>query len=121
MPRPVHFDLSADDPDRAITFYSNAFGWKFDKWQGPFEYWVITTGVDPERGIDGGMSRRSEGATNSNTIGVPSIDDALKKVTVAGGSIVRPKGPIPGVGWFATCKDTEGNEFGVMQSDQSAK
>ena len=47
MPRPVHFDLSADDPDRAITFYSNAFGWKFDKWQGPFEYWVITTGVDP--------------------------------------------------------------------------
>ena len=121
MPRPIHFALSADDPERAAKFYADAFEWKFDKWQGPFDYWVITTGAGPEPGIDGGMSRRSEGATNSNTIGVASIDDALKKIAASGGTVVRPKGPIPGVGWFATCKDTEGNEFGVMESDKSAK
>ncbi|HYK53026.1 MAG TPA: VOC family protein [Candidatus Eremiobacteraceae bacterium] len=121
MSRPVHFDFPADDPERAVKFYSSAFGWKFDKWSGPFDYWVISTGADSERGIDGGMSPRSAGATSSITISVTSIDDSLKKISDAGGTIVRPKGPIQGVGWFATCKDTEGNEFGVMQSDQSAK
>jgi predicted enzyme related to lactoylglutathione lyase len=79
MPRPVHFEISADDPDRAVQLYSSVFGWKFDKWGGPMEYWVITTGRAPEPGIDGGMSRRSAGDGNSNTIGVDSVDDALKK------------------------------------------
>ena len=121
MPRPIHFDLSADDPERAVKFYSSVFGWKFEKWQGPMEYWLITTGTAPEPGIDGGMSRREPGATDSNTIGVPSIDDAMKSIAAAGGKVVSEKRAIPGVGWFATCKDTEGNEFGLMQSDQSAK
>ena len=81
----MHFDLLADDPERAVKFYTSAFGWKFDKWSGPFDYWVITTGSDTERGIDGEMSQRSAGATNSITIGLTSIDDSLKKVTDAGG------------------------------------
>lgn len=121
MPRPVHFELSADDPDRAVKFYSSVFGWKFDKWDGPMEYWLITTGADAEPGINGGMSRRGPDGDEPTTIGVPSVDDSLAKVVAAGGTVVRPKGAIPGVGWFAVFKDTEGNPFGLMQSDRSAK
>ena len=58
MPRVVHFELSADDPERAIKFYENAFGWKTEKWAGPMDYWLIMTGPEDEPGIDGGLSKR---------------------------------------------------------------
>jgi uncharacterized protein len=121
MPRPVHFEFSADDPDRAVKFYSSVFGWKFAKWGGPFDYWVITTGKDPEPGIDGGMTRRQPGGGGPTTIAVPSLDHYLEKVVAAGGTVVQPKGPIPGVGWFATFNDTEGNRFGLLEPDESAQ
>jgi predicted enzyme related to lactoylglutathione lyase len=56
-----------------------------------------------------------------NTIGVPSVDEFIKKVEAAGGKVIAPKMPIPGVGWFAYCTDTEGNLFGIMESDEKAK
>jgi uncharacterized protein len=34
---------------------------------------------------------------------------------------VVPKMPIPGVGWVAYFKDTEGHIFGAMQADATAK
>jgi uncharacterized protein len=122
MARPVHFDISADDPQRAAGFYSSVFGWKFDKWSGEgFDYWMITTGEE-QPGINGGLSRRTEGAGDPmNTIGVHSIDDSLAAVAAAGGKVERAKAPIPGVGWFAVCSDTEGNKFGVMQPDEAAR
>ncbi len=46
MQRPVHFDMSAEDPTRAAQFYGDVFGWKFQKWEGPVDYWMITTGTD---------------------------------------------------------------------------
>jgi uncharacterized protein len=121
MARPVHFDITADDPDRAVGFYRSVFGWSFDKWGGGgMEYWLITTG-DEAPGINGGMSRRGQGSdATMNTIGVESIDDTLRAIEGAGGRVERPKGPIAGVGWFAVCADTEGNSFGVMQPDESA-
>ncbi|HOC31682.1 MAG TPA: VOC family protein, partial [Armatimonadota bacterium] len=53
MPRPIHFELPADDPERAVRFYENVFGWKVQKWDGPQEHWLITTGEAPAPGIDG--------------------------------------------------------------------
>ncbi len=41
MPRPIHFEIPAEDPQRAIGFYSSVFGWEFDQWDGPMEYWII--------------------------------------------------------------------------------
>ncbi len=55
-----------------------------------------------------------------NTIGVDSVDDSVAKIVANGGKVVEPKMPIPGIGYFAYCLDTEGNAFGVMQSDPSA-
>ncbi len=122
MPRITHFDLYADDPERAIAFYERALGWKIDKWQGPMEYWLVNTGPDDEPGIHGGLSRRSDpGTTTVNTISVSSLDEIVDKIGAAGGTITSPKSAIPGVGWFAMARDTEGNEFGLMEDDPEAK
>jgi predicted enzyme related to lactoylglutathione lyase len=120
--RVVHFDISAENVERAIQFYESAFGWKFTKWEGPMEYWLIMTGPEKEPGIDGGLSKREDSeARVTNTIEIDSIDQALTRITKAGGKILQPKGPIPGVGYFAQCADTEGTIFGLMESDTSAK
>ena len=122
MPRVIHFEIPADDPERAIAFYQNVFGWKIDKWEGPMEYWLIMTGPEEEPGIDGGMTRRTEpGMGTENTIGVASIDEYLGKIEAGGGKILRPKSTVPGVGYLAYCQDTEGNTFGLMQEDTSAQ
>src|ERR1700736_3476609 len=98
MPRPGHFDISANDPDGLVKFYSSIFGWRFNKWQGgPMEYWVIETGKD-QPGIDGGLRKRNgDPAVTKNTIAVPSVDDFCAKITAAGGK-ATPMGGIPGVG-----------------------
>jgi predicted enzyme related to lactoylglutathione lyase len=122
MPRPIHFDLTVDNPERAMKFYKDVFGWKFEKWNGPMEYWMVTTGDEKEPGINGGLSKRGEsGMPNMNTIGVSSVDKFSKMVQDEGGKILMPKSPIPGIGWFATCQDTEGNIFGIIEEDRTAK
>jgi predicted enzyme related to lactoylglutathione lyase len=122
MPRPIHFDFSADNPKRAIKFYQSVFGWKFEKWDGPMEYWMATTGDDKEPGINGGLAKRGEPSMpNMNTIGVPSVDQFSKKIAQSGGKVLQPKMAIPGIGWFASCQDTEGNMLGIIQMDEKAK
>jgi uncharacterized protein len=121
MSRVIHFEIPAADPERASKFYQKVFGWKFDKWAGPMEYWMVTTGAEGTPGINGGLMRNTNVKTTTNTVGVESVDAAIKTATGAGGKLVMPKTPIPGVGYFAYCEDTEGNLFGVMQADKNAK
>ena len=122
MPRVIHFEIEAENPERAIKFYQEVFAWKAEKWEGPVEYWLITTGKEDEPGIDGGLSRRTEAYPSTvNTIAVPSVDEYVKKVERAGGTLVRPKMAVPGVGWMAYFKDPEGNLFGMMETDESAR
>ncbi len=121
MSRIVHFEIPADDPERAIQFYESVFGWRIEKWEGPIEYWLIMTGPEDEPGIDGGLARREDPATTiENFIDTKDLDASLKAVAAQGGEITRPKMAVPGVGWVAYIKDTEGNIIGLMQSDQAA-
>lgn len=121
MTRVVHFEIDAKKPERAIKFYEGVFGWKIEKWKGPVDYWLIVTGKEKEPGIDGGLAKRTEKEPSTvNTIDVPSVDEYVKKVEANGGSIVRPKMAVPGVGWMAYFKDPEGNIWGMMESDPSA-
>jgi hypothetical protein len=95
----VHFEFVADNPERARKFYQTVFGWKIEKWKGPLEYWLITTGDKGQPGIDGGFGRReSTEDTFVNMIEVPDVDKYAKLVEKSGGTIVRPKQAIPGVG-----------------------
>ena len=128
MPRPIHFEIHAEDTQRAIAFYSTLFGWEFTQW-GTEPYWLIKTGEPSERGIDGGLlPRRGAGpnemaAVNAYvcTITVTDLDTMVRRMTDAGGSVALPRMPIPTVGWLAYGKDTEGNLFGMMQMDEAAK
>lgn len=122
MSRVIHFELTAEDPARAIAFYEKVFGWQLNKWDGPVEYWLISTGPEDEAGIDGGLSRRAEtqGSGTVNTVGVASVDTAAVLVKANGGEIIQPKRAVPGVGWMVYCRDSEGNAFGMMEDDPTA-
>lgn len=127
MPRVVHFEIHAQDPERAMLFYQSLFGWKFSKWNGPTEYWLIETGPKEQPGINGGLLRRRGNIDGSAVmayvciIDVPSVDTYLNKIELLGGKLAVPRMAIPGVGWLAYAKDTEGNVFGIMQKDPNAK
>lgn len=122
MNRIVHFDIYADDPDRAAGFYQNVFGWKAEKWTGGMDYWLVTTGPDNEPGINGGLGKRQDPTDHTtNTVDVASLKETEAKIKAAGGKVLEPRMPIPGVGWFGLCADTEGNRLGLMESDPNAK
>lgn len=122
MAKVVHFEIPVDDPERAVRFYQAVLGWKIEKWQGPMDYWLATAGEEAEPGINGALTRRQGGFQSTvNTLEVPSVDDLAAKVVAGGGSIVMPKTAIPGIGYLVYCHDTEGNLFGMMQSDPNAQ
>ena len=120
MPRVVHFEINADDPDRAVKFYTEALGWKISKW-GPMEYWLIETGEKEEPGIDGAIMAREKDWATVNTVSVPSLDEFTKRVEKAGGQVVSPRQTIPGIGYHSYCLDSEGNISGILEEDTSAK
>lgn len=125
MARVVHFEVHADNPERAVAFYEKVFGWRF-RHIPEIDYWMIMTGEGP--GIDGGLLRR-RGARPADgqavnafvcTLGVDSVDSAVGAATQAGGRVAVAKTPIPNVGYIAYLHDPEGNIFGVHQEDASA-
>lgn len=122
MGRVVHFEIVADDAERISKFYENVFNWKVQKWEGPMDYWFLMTGDEKEPGIDGAFGmRQSPDDAVVNTIDVDDVDKYVKLVEENGGEIVRPKQVIPGVGYLAYFKDTEGNLWGMMKDDPEAK
>lgn len=120
MNRVTHFDITGEETEKVISFYEGVFGWKFAKWDGPFDYWMIETGSKDEPGINGGLSKKGQNPP-MNTIEVSNIDETIEKVKQEGGEIIMEKGPIPGIGWFANFKDPQGNMFGIMQTDSKAQ
>lgn len=126
MPRVVHFEIHAGDPERAIAFYRALFGWEFTRWNSELEYWLVKTG-EGQPGIDGGLIRRRGEIDGTAaiayvcTVDVAAVDETAKRAVELGGQVVVPKMPIPGVGWLVYAKDTEGNIFGCMQSDPAAR
>lgn len=141
--RVIHFEIHAADTATVAEFYRNIFGWEIRKWDPPslkasdgkatplVDYWIVMTAPDgsKEPGIDGGIVGRKGPAPKGGeaitsfvcTIHVPSVDEYVKKVEAAGGTIALPKMPIPGLAWLAYCKDIEGNIFGLYEDDKNAQ
>ena len=124
MPKVVHFEMPFDDAARANRFYADVFGWQSSQWDGPVEYHLQQTGPDAEPyGIGGALIARAEALNDGGTlvvIGVEDLDAYIGKVTAAGCEIVTPRTAIPGVGWFANFRDTEGNVVGMFQDGTDA-
>ena len=124
MNRVIHFEIQADNIERATKFYEKALGWKIKqamkKEDGGMNYWLIKTG-ESGPGIDGGLYERPAKSEDrffvyDCTIAVDDIDKAIVAVKANGGEITREKMEMPKVGWFASAKDTEGNRFALMQA-----
>ncbi len=129
----VHFEIQADDIDRAIKFYKTVFDWKFERY-GEMEYWGIYTGRSKgsdggQVGINGGLLKRNAPAPEQGkspnayvcTIETDDIDAMIAKILAAGGTNQMPKTAVAGMMWTAYYTDTEGNIFGIMQDDPNAK
>lgn len=126
MPRPIHFEIHAADMDRAQRFYETMFGWTFQSW-GDGTYRLIDTGGEGS-GINGGLApRRGDSPAGGEpvsawvcTVDVDDVEAYVAKAEANGGAVALPRMAVPGVGWLAYVKDTEGNIFGMMQEDRSA-
>ena len=129
--RIVHFEIHAADPERAMKFYKNVFGWEFPRWMEDPPYWGVMTAAEgsEEPGINGGlMNRRGEAPSDGApvnafvcTIQVDSYDFTHDKIIQAGGTVAVPKHAISGMAWQGYYKDTEGNIFGLHQRDENAR
>lgn len=116
MGRIIHFEIPSDSPEKLTSFYSEIFGWTYQKY-GDMEYWLAGTGDKDKPGIDGAITRRSENVPYTvNTVEVNSIDQARQLIQQHGGQVLSDTMDIPDVGKFAYCKDPEGNIFGILQS-----
>jgi len=117
MAKVVHFEIPADDPERAAKFYEDVFGWKIQRWDGPFDYWLVTAGPEDEPGIHGAIMTKEMGDAVRNTIQVDSLKEAMENIEKEGGEMLTEKGDIPGVGSMAAFQDPEGNVFVIMEPE----
>ena len=121
MSRVVHFEVPVRNSEAARKFYGNVLSWQFFRWEGPEEYWLITTGENETPGINGAFyTPDPEMSGTVNTVEVDNLDEALARVKANGGQMASPINRIPGVGILAYVKDPEGNTFGMMQRDPNA-
>ena len=119
----VHFEIPADDEDRARSFYAAAFGWTMTP-MPEMSYTMVETGPsDPRTGptepgyINGGMMHREGDFRAPNlVIDVGDIEAALRDVEAAGGSTVSGRQPVGEMGFAAYVKDTEGNLVGLWET-----
>ena len=137
----VHFEIPADQPERAARFYRELFGWDIQRWEGSaeetegmadyrpenFEYWMVRTvptdehGMPARPGVNGGlMPRVVPGQAPVNYINVENVDQFVAKAERLGAKVLMGKSPVPRMGWFAQLTDTEGNVFAIWETDPNA-
>ena len=113
----THIEIPADDPARAQRFYEGVFGWSFTAMPDFPDYFMYTTPAGSE-GVGGAIGKRDVSAPHAirNYIVVGSIEASIEKATALGGSLVEGKAEVPGMGWYAVVKDSEGNEIAFWES-----
>ena len=124
MDHVVHFEIPVDDLERAKAFYGTVFDWELQTIPDMQYTIAMTTPIDEQTqmptspgAINGGLMDRSKDTpTPVITIGVDSVEEALKKVEAEGGKVITPSTPIPGMGAFGYFTDPEGNVMGLFQS-----
>jgi predicted enzyme related to lactoylglutathione lyase len=112
----VHFEIPADDIGKGQEFWSGLFGWTFQSFPGPFEYHIAR--ITEQAGV--ALTNMEPGKRGIRPyFDVDDINAGVARVRELGGE-ANDAAPVPTMGWFATCKDSEGNEFGLWQTDESA-
>jgi predicted enzyme related to lactoylglutathione lyase len=117
----VHFEIPFDDAERARRFYEDALEWQVEQF-GDMAYFM-TRGEDSDgMGSDGALAERdADLRTPLLYIAVADIDASLARIRAGGGEPLTDRIPIPGMGWWAAFRDTEGNRMGLFQHDPSVE
>jgi uncharacterized protein len=115
--QPVHVEIPAGDTAKAQEFWGSLFGWQFQAYEGAPSDYLMTRITDQT----GGAIYKPDGATQGLRVyfDVEDINAGAGRVRELGGEAGDAM-PVPSMGWFALCKDVEGNEFGLWQNDPSA-
>jgi hypothetical protein len=131
MGRVVHFEIHVDDVERAKRFYGEVFGWTFQDWTAYVgaAYWGAVTGDETQPGINGALMQRQSAPPQDGqgvnafvcTMGVDDYDATEAKILESGGKVSTPKTALTGMAWQGYYFDTEGNIFGIHQTDVNAK
>lgn len=130
MSRVIHFEIQAENPQRAVEFYQTVFGWQVQDWSdfAGMPYFGVVTGEDGQMGINGAIMQRPGAnpevggvvAGGVLTIGSDDFDADAQKILDAGGTVALPKAALPGMAWQGYFHDTENNVFGLHQPDPEA-
>ena len=117
MGRVTHFEITADDSQRAKKFYE-IFGWQIaDSGMEGMDYWLAKTGEDSGMGINGAiMSKKYNHQPTIIWISVDNLKDMIEKVKAAGGKLAGEIQTVPGIGDTVYVIDTEGNKIGLIQA-----
>lgn len=124
--KPTYFDFTVKNVGTTKQFFERVFGWRFERFAMPYEYYRIQAGAPDEPGIDGGIGAVKDTAISGGkpltqvTMPVTNLDEYLTRVSTNGGRIIEPRMPIPGIGWYATCAEPGGLTFGIIEADPNA-
>jgi predicted enzyme related to lactoylglutathione lyase len=117
----IWFEIPADEPKRAQTFYKKMFGWKINVMPGMTDYWHLDTGGDNASPDAGMLPRKHASQPITNYFNVPSLTRAVAKLQKLGGTVCMGRTAVPQRGYFAICRDTENNEFALWENNLKAK
>jgi predicted enzyme related to lactoylglutathione lyase len=126
----AHFEIYADDPAKLSKFYADLFDWQMQLMPGMDYTYIKTVETDAKGmptqpgGVNGGMIKRPAGYHTKawvNYVNVESLDASLKRAQELGARVMKPRAPVPGMGWFAMLTDPQGNEFAMWETDPGAK
>jgi uncharacterized protein len=112
----VHIEIPADDTTKGREFWGGLFGWTFESYPPGGEYHMTQIG----EGMGAAVTNMEPGKRGTRAyFDVEDVSAGAARVRELGGEADEPM-PVPGMGWFATCRDTNGNDFGLWQHDPSA-
>lgn len=120
----VHFEMPYEDADRIIEFYEKAFDWKMNRYGEDMGNYITAHTAETDENnmvktpgtINGGFyPKRPDAPQPCVVISVDDIQNAMKKVIEAGGTVFGEPMDIPGVGLYVTFSDTEGNYASMLQ------
>jgi hypothetical protein len=117
MAHVVHFELSVPNPEQAVAFYRDVFGWSATKLPDPVKYWQLRpSAMSAQQGIPGGIVESRSGESRvSVTVQVESMDEACAQVTRHGGRLITERLRVPGYGDHVLCRDPQGCYFALLE------
>ena len=90
---------------------------QFQEFPGPSEYHMTRIGEQ----TGGAITNMEPGKKGTRAyFDVDDVNAGAARGKELGGEADQPM-PVPNMGWFATCRDPHGNEFGLWQTDPSAQ